>query len=234
MPQNGAKVGRCSAWHRTEVSAWLRVDVLQPLSRKSLWLFSALTKRPGVGQPHGFLWSILPFLSLCSASLLLPLLLCVGLWSPKVLESEWASNNSRPGSSAGLFGWQPTVPSSMCLMDSFRRGTASIAARHQAFICFNFPSLSKTGNKTGDINDLDCQERALPWKCKHFLSCLSFYVVGGHMLMLYVALLKFVGLRKLQASNALLRTLEIGHRRIHSWLDSSNQSNQRSWFKGTP
>lgn len=69
--------------------------------------------------------------------LLLPLLLCVGLWSPKVLESEWASNNSRPGSSAGLFGWQPTVPSSMHLMDSFRRGSASVAARHRAFVWLN-------------------------------------------------------------------------------------------------
>lgn len=114
--------------------------------------------------------SVLPLC--CSLSCL-----CVGLWSPKVLESEWASNSSRLGSSAGLFGSQPTVPSSMCLTDSFRRGSASVAVRHQAFIRLNFPSLSKTRNKTGDINDLDCQERAVPWKkCKHFLSCLSFYV----------------------------------------------------------
>lgn len=61
----------------------------------------------------------------CEASFLFllsvaPFLLWVGLWSPKVLESEWASNNSRPGSSVGLFGAQPAMPSWVGLMDSLR------------------------------------------------------------------------------------------------------------------
>lgn len=105
----------------------------------------------------------------------------------------------------GLFGSQPTMPSSMCLMDGFRRGSASVAVPHQAFICVNFPSLSKTGNKTGDINDLDCQEQAVPLKCKHFLLCLSFYVFQSHMFILFVSVIKFGSAKsKLQVSNALL------------------------------
>lgn len=90
----------------------------------------------------------------CEASFLFllsvaPFLFWVGLWSPKVLESEWASNNSRPGSSVGLFGAQPTLPSSVCLTDSFRHGSAAsiAAACIKTSSAQTFPHCQRQGTK---------------------------------------------------------------------------------------
>lgn len=93
---------------------WLTVDVSQTFSRKSLWLFFGLSRRP-----HGFFWfmasfllTLLPFfgpsLSI-SVSHLLSLLLCVGLWSLKVLENE------EPATTAGWDSlWACLDPSPSC------------------------------------------------------------------------------------------------------------------------
>lgn len=120
--QDGVEVGRYFVWRRMEDAApaqgWC-------FSRKSLWLFFVLARRPRVllitGRPHGFFWFTASFLLPrlfapsfhISVSLLPSFVLCVGLWSLKVLENEWASNNSRPGSSVGPFGSQPIVPFSI-------------------------------------------------------------------------------------------------------------------------
>lgn len=76
-------------------------------SRKSLWLFFGRSRRPGVWvisrEPHGFFWFMLscrltPLTFLWSISVPLTILLCVGLWSLKVLENE------KPAATAG---WDP-------------------------------------------------------------------------------------------------------------------------------
>lgn len=103
----------------------------------------------------------------CEASFLFllsvaPFLLWVGLWSPKVLESEWASNNSRPGSSVGPFGAQPTLPSSVCLMDSFRHGSASIAAACiKPSAAQTFPHCQRQGTKLEASMTLIARSRQL-------------------------------------------------------------------------
>lgn len=109
-----------TGWRRLP---WLRVDVSQTFSRKSLWLFFGLSRRLGVwvitGRPHGFFWFMASFLltlltffgpSLSiSVSLLLSLLLCVGLWSLKVLENE------EPATTAGWDSlWACLDPSPSC------------------------------------------------------------------------------------------------------------------------
>lgn len=91
--------------------------------RKSLWLFFGLSWRPGVRviseKPHGFrrfmasfLLTLLTFFGPSfpiSVSLLLSLLLCVGLWSLKVLENE------EPATTAGKDPlWDCLDPSPSC------------------------------------------------------------------------------------------------------------------------
>lgn len=230
-----SEVGRCSIWHPLEMPAWLGVDVSQTFSRKSLWLFSVLTKRASVRSPHGFLWSILPFPSLRFSLLVVGwTLISKGPW-------EWAGQQQQQAGVLSGPVWSAAHHALLCGPDGQLQAWQCLhsCGVHQAFIWLNFPSLSKTGNKTGDITDLDRQEQAVPFKCKHFLLCLSFYVFQSHMLILYVAILKFVQLRlnsrcpihffPLKKKNVFFcplksyqkrkpEHLETWHCWIHSWL----------------
>lgn len=160
----------------------LRVYVPQTVFRKSLWMFP-LDSVGGLisGGLHGFLWFmasfLLSFLTLFGLSFCIPipallsLLLCVGLWSLKILENE------EPATTAGwdsLWARLDPSPSSPFLSDGQLQAWPCLYIPATSGLHLNKPPCCQVAGTQANVDLVFSNtKKEKTIQCRHFLTFIN-------------------------------------------------------------